>query len=174
MSKGKYVPNLATLCYLTKGDKILLGRKKGGPAKGILNGFGGKVEFNDKSITDSVKREFKEETGLDLLSVVLNSVIFIHKAGNETQPEQTSFIYVYLTSAWSGEPTESKEMTVEWYDKLNVPLNEMWSGDKHWFHTAVSERKSLVHLYFPANSDEPAKVAINFVEELHEDVHKEN
>lgn len=174
MSKNKYVPNLATLCYLTQNDKILLGRKKRGGAKGILNGFGGKVEYRDKSILESVKREFKEETDVDLKDVDLNSVIFIHKEGNEDQPEQTSFIYVFLVKNWSGEPSESEEMTIEWHDRLSIPLNEMWDGDKNWFNTAVSERKSLIHLYFPANLDEPEKIVINFVEELHENIHKDN
>ena len=68
----------ATLVYIIKGDKILLGTKKYGGAKGILNGFGGKIEEFDKDILEAAKREVVEETSLDLKTVFPIGVLKFH------------------------------------------------------------------------------------------------
>ena len=39
---------------------------------------------------------------------------------------------VFLVRKWSGTPAETGEMKPEWFDVHNLPLDEMWSGDKYW------------------------------------------
>ena len=50
---------------LIENNKILLIKKKTGPYDGKLDLPGGTIEFNEKPV-DTLKREFKEETGIDI------------------------------------------------------------------------------------------------------------
>ena len=50
---------------LIENDKILLIKKKTGPYDGLLDLPGGTIEFNEKPI-DALKREFVEETGINI------------------------------------------------------------------------------------------------------------
>ncbi len=122
---------LATICYLIDKDKnrILLGRKKYGVAKGILNGFGGKVEEADKSIKDAVIREFFEETSVTLIKPTLSGIIHFHYQ----DVSKNACAYIYLCEKWEGEPKESKEMEVVWFDLDNIPINEMGRMTKFGF-----------------------------------------
>lgn len=117
----------ATLGFIVVDGKILLGRKKYGQAKGILNGFGGKVEEADRSIKFALIREFKEETSLDIIEPQLKGQLCF-KDG-----DTTVVIHVYLIDSFTGIPVESKEMSVEWYDYEAVDTTEMWFNDRIWF-----------------------------------------
>lgn len=174
MKKNKYIPNLATLCYLTQKDQILLGRKKYGKAAGILNGFGGKVEYRDKSVKDSVFREFKEETSIELEKVTLNSILEIQSIDRKGHVNNSICIYIYIAQKWSGTPVESKEMKVEWHDRLSVPLDEMWEGDRNWFYTATGKRKCYIRQYFESESNQPTRLEVEFVNRIDEDYYKKN
>lgn len=46
----------ATLCYLIKGQEILLGLKKRGFGKDKWNGFGGKVAVNETPEQANIRR----------------------------------------------------------------------------------------------------------------------
>ena len=55
---------------LIKDNKILLIKKKTGPYDGLLDLPGGTIEFNERPI-DALKREFKEEVGINVTSADL-------------------------------------------------------------------------------------------------------
>ncbi len=56
-----------------KSDEILLIKKANGPYKGLLDLPGGSLEFGEK-IEKALVREFKEETGFDILDYTLKDV----------------------------------------------------------------------------------------------------
>ena len=58
-----------------KSDEILLIKKANGPYKGLLDLPGGSLEFGEK-IEKALVREFKEETGFDILDYTLKDVFF--------------------------------------------------------------------------------------------------
>ena len=52
-----------TLCFLVKGEKVLLGKKKNGFGAGYWLGIGGKVEQSE-TLEEAVVRETLEEIGV--------------------------------------------------------------------------------------------------------------
>ena len=50
----------ATLCFPIRDDEVLLAQKQKKIGAGLLNGFGGKAETNDKNIYDTNFRETEE------------------------------------------------------------------------------------------------------------------
>ena len=150
----KFVTN----CYLIdkEKNKILLGRKKYGLAKGILNGFGGKVEKTDKTIKDAATREFLEETGLTVINPILSGIIYFRYADVTNDVR----CYIYIGDRWRGKVSESSEMEVDWFDLKNVPLGEMWPDDKLWFPLLLEKKNILVNSYRTKPGDFPYKTTI--------------
>lgn len=58
---------LSVDAVIVRGDKILLGKRKGEPFKGYWGIFGGFVG-SDETAEDALRRETKEESGLDVIS----------------------------------------------------------------------------------------------------------
>ena len=70
---------------LIEDNKILLIKKKTGPYDGLLDLPGGTIEFSERPI-ETLKREFKEEVGIDVLECTLldsDSVFFDWYYNNE-------------------------------------------------------------------------------------------
>jgi len=161
---------IGTICYLIdeSKNKILLGKKKYGSAKGIINGFGGKVETTDKSIEDAVIREFFEETSVTIIKPNLSGIIHFHYKDNN----RNSCAYIYLCSKWEGEPKESEEMEVGWFDLSSLPIENMWPDDKLWLSTLLEKRNLVVTSYRNNPGDFPHKTVIEVGKDVFEGMHK--
>jgi 8-oxo-dGTP pyrophosphatase MutT (NUDIX family) len=127
---------ICTLLFLVKKNEngeisdILLAMKKRGFGTGKWNGVGGKVGENE-SIQLAAIREAKEEIGIDIDAMDLNSVgelefKFIDK------PDWNQIVHIYLVSNWDGEIIETEEMRPEWFKIQNIPYEKMWVDDIHW------------------------------------------
>ena len=95
----------ATLCFLVKNNKILLGMKKRGFGEGLWNGFGGKPNVAE-AIVDTAIREVTEEIGVtpkNIEKVATLSFYFPHK------PEWNQEVKVFLSKSWKGSPTETRK-----------------------------------------------------------------
>lgn len=107
MSRTENV-ELTVVCLLEDGDKILLQDR----VKTDWHGYalpGGHVE-KDESFLDAVKREMKEETGLEIRNPRL--------VGLKQFPIDNGRYLVVLFKAteWSGELTSSEEGKMEWVE----------------------------------------------------------
>jgi len=122
------IPNY-TLCYILNKDQVLLGMKKRRFGKGRWNGFGGRVEEEDKSVEIGTVREVKEEVGLIVDRNNLELVGEILFTFTE-KPELTRKVHIFLAKQWQGEPTETEEMKPEWFNFKAIPYNDMWSVDE--------------------------------------------
>lgn len=73
--KCGFYPNrgLGIDALILKDNKVLLIKRKGKPFKGMWAFPGGYIEF-DETVEETVKREVKEETGLDVLGQQLLNV----------------------------------------------------------------------------------------------------
>ena len=109
-SADRYKAVPRTLCFITRGEQVLLLR--GATTKRIwpnkYNGVGGHVEA-DEDIYTSALREMKEETGLDVTDVQLRGIINID-VGQKTG----IMVFVFTARALGPEFTPSPEGTLEW------------------------------------------------------------
>ena len=112
MSRTENV-ELTVVCLLEDGDKILLQDR----VKTDWHGYalpGGHVE-KDESFLDAVKREMKEETGLEIRNPRL--------VGLKQFPIDNGRYLVVLFKAteWSGELASSEEGKMEWVEYARLP-----------------------------------------------------
>ncbi len=121
-SQNRYRVIPRTLCFILKGDDVLLLR--GGPQKrlwaGKYNGIGGHVEAGE-DISTSVLREIREETGLSVHEVRLRLVVHAD-AGD---PGVGIMIFVFTAVATTRDVTPSEEGTLEWVPCDNLPLDNV-------------------------------------------------
>ena len=107
MAKTENV-ELTVLCLIQDGDKILLQNRVKKDWKGYTLP-GGHVEPGE-SFVDAVKREMKEETGLDIINPKL--------AGIKQFPIEDGryIVLLFKTEQFSGKVVSSEEGQMEWID----------------------------------------------------------
>lgn len=126
----------AVVCFLVRGDKVLLGQRKKsslGLGVDIVSGIGGKVgdkpEFQDESTDEAVIREIQEE-----ISVIatrfkkVGRVRFIYP----DKPKWQQDVTVFLVEDWEGEPLESESMRPMWFEISDLPVSRMWEDNSYW------------------------------------------
>ena len=120
--KRRQLIELTNMCLIYSDDRILVQEKLGTGYEGGLLFPGGHVEPGE-SLRDSVIREMKEETGLDI---------------SEPQPcgfkdwiqeDGTRYIVLlYKTNKFSGELKSSEEGKVFWLDRKDIDkVNLIWN-----------------------------------------------
>ncbi|MDO8518268.1 MAG: 8-oxo-dGTP diphosphatase [bacterium] len=139
---------LVNLLYIVDGPdapvgagEVLLGKKKVRFGAGYWNGFGGGVEAGE-SIEQSACREAQEEVGLVILPQDLTKVAHI-KFHFEQKPEYDHDVHVFITKKFTGEPTESEEMSPQWHTLANLPMQEMWPSDPYWVPLVLQKGKTV-------------------------------
>ena len=127
---------ILTLCIIHQHPKVLLGMKKRGFGAGRWNGFGGKLEEGE-SIEESIKRETKEEAGIDINN--LNRIGII-EFEFENDPKILE-VHVFKAENFVGEPTESGEMKPQWFYIDEIPFSKMWPDDIIWMPLFLKGKK---------------------------------
>ena len=116
----------ATLVFVVKGDEVLLIRKKRGLGAGKINGPGGKLEPQETP-RQCALREVREELCISLLDA---------KPCGELRFQFTDHysihVYVFISTQFEGEPTETDEAIPLWYKTSEIPYTEMWADDRIW------------------------------------------
>ena len=109
---------LAVLCLIQDGDKILLQNR----VKEDWTGYtlpGGHIEIGE-SFVDAVKREMKEETGLEILNPRLVGIKqFPMKNGNYVEGRYV--VLLFKATEFTGNVVSSEEGQMEWirYDQVS-------------------------------------------------------
>ncbi|MGB4263030.1 MAG: NUDIX domain-containing protein [Fervidobacterium sp.] len=102
---------LAVMCYAQYGNKVLFLLRRKEPFAGFLVPPGGKVEKGEE-IENAIRREFREETGLELNELKLKMVT------TEEGPENYNWIlFTFVGKVDSDKTIECNEGELTWIDK---------------------------------------------------------
>jgi 8-oxo-dGTP pyrophosphatase MutT (NUDIX family) len=137
----------STLVFCIKENQVLLAMKKRGFGSGKWNGYGGKVQKNEKPQLAAV-RELKEESELVADERDLQQVAIVHFYFDG---EPVFECYVYLAYFWQKEPVETEEMRPQWYPISNLPFEEMWVADSKWIPLILNGEKIEAVVNFNAD-----------------------
>ena len=100
----------AVKCFLIRNNKVVVTKYKAGNRKeGYYDIPGGKIEEGETP-EDTVKREFKEETGMMVKELKHKGVIITE------YPDRIFTFETFITDSSEGEPQEFEENTSEWIE----------------------------------------------------------
>lgn len=146
-----YTPILATLGYIVSPDgrQVLLVHRNKRPDDlhyGKYNGLGGKLD-RDESVTDCMKREILEESGLQVEAMTLRGMINWPGFGKN---EEDWFGFIFRIDRWSGTPhAGNHEGTLEWIDRERLLDLPMWESDKHFLPMVFDDSPAVFHGVMP-------------------------
>jgi 8-oxo-dGTP diphosphatase len=149
-----YTPILATLGYILSpdGQQVLMVHRNKRPDDlhyGKYNGLGGKLDRGE-SVSDCMKREVWEESGLTVEALTLRGTISwpgFGKGGEDW------FGFIFHIDRWSGTPhAGNHEGTLEWIARdalLDLPL---WESDRLFLPMVFDESPAVFHGVMPYES----------------------
>lgn len=127
---------LTNMCMVYDGDRVLVQDRMNPDWPGVTFP-GGHIEPGE-SFVDSVIREVKEETGLDIADVRLCGVKqFTHAEG-----KYRYIVFFYKTNTFSGELKPSEEGNVFWTDRNDLKNHTLAEGFESMFEVFVNDRVS--------------------------------
>ncbi len=147
---------IVTLCFVKKGNKILMINRNKPPFMGMWNALGGHVEAGETPLVGAL-REIKEESNFDLKEAELYSISTWNYDDDE--------IYVYLANLTeeydiSNYPKQIDEgiidfKEIDWVinpknygtiDDLCLFLKDIKKGEKHNYHL-IYDNSKLIDYY---------------------------
>ena len=124
-------------CYIRQNGRVLLQLKAEGRfGGGWWNAPGGKL-VEGETPEDAVTREVKEETNLDVTHLREHSVLTFY-FGETTEPDY--LVHIFSTTEFMGEPRDSEEGRLEWFDERSLPYDQMWPDDQIWLPDMLAGR----------------------------------
>ncbi|PEC20050.1 NUDIX hydrolase [Bacillus cereus] len=139
-----------TICFIRKGNEILLLNRNKKPNMGMWNGVGGKIEDNETPY-EGIIRETLEETGIDLPSVMYKgNVIF----KNKDEPRGSEGMYVFLADLPDGvhmdTPISTDEGILEWKSIdwiVDCDNRGVVSNLQRYLPIVLAEENNLDHIF---------------------------
>lgn len=139
-----------TICFIRKGNEILLLNRNKKPNMGMWNGIGGKIEDNETPY-EGIIRETLEETGIDLPSVTYKgNVIF----KNKDEPRGSEGMYVFLADLPDGvhmdTPISTDEGILEWKSIdwiVDCDNRGVVSNLQRYLPIVLAEENNLDHIF---------------------------
>lgn len=129
-----YTPILATLGYVLSPDRgrvLMIHRntRDHDHHLGKYNGLGGKLEANE-DVTAGMRREIREEAGVECLELSLRGTISWPGFGKHGEDW---FGFLFVVSHFSGVPLgRNPEGTLEWIEIGKLETLPLWEGDRHF------------------------------------------
>lgn len=137
-----------TLCLFKRNDEILLAMKKRGFGEGKYNGVGGKIEFGETP-EDAMIRETQEE--INVTPIEYEKVGLIEFDEYYKGNKQNLVFHLYMVYDWTGEISESEEMSPKWFNINNIPYEKMFPDDKYWLPLILEGEKVKAYFDFDKN-----------------------
>ena len=125
---------IAVLCFVFDGDRVLLIEKLRGLGKGKVNGPGGRVEPGETTQMAAI-RETQEEVGITPLDPQLCGCLrFAFTNGYRLE------CHVFRADAHTGIAAETPEAIPFWSSVAELPFHRMWADDEHWLPHLIARR----------------------------------
>ncbi len=125
-----------TLCYLEQDGRYLMlhrVKKENDENKDKWIGIGGKFEAGETPF-DCVKREFREETGLILLSPRYRGIVtFVSDVW------ESEHMHLFTADAYEGMLTDCDEGDLAWVEKDRITDLPIWEGDKFFLRLLAAD-----------------------------------
>lgn len=159
LAKRKFRPIVGTLAFIMSEDRqsvLMVHRtfKDGDVNKGKWNGIGGKVEIGE-SVEEGMRREIREETGLDVVEMRLRGTIVWQDFG----PKKEDWLaIIFVVDKFSGTPFEaSDEGRLSWVRVEEIPSLPMWKGDALFLPHVFGGDGRPFHGFMRYDGDEPVE-----------------
>lgn len=152
-----YTPILATLGYVLSPDgrRVLLIHRNRRPHDahlGKYNGLGGKLD-RDEDVVEGMRREIREEAGLECETLVLRGTISWPGFGKQGEDW---FAFLFRIDRWRGEPfPENPEGTLEWIEVDRILELPLWEGDRHFLPLVFAADPRQFHGVMPYRDGRP-------------------
>jgi 8-oxo-dGTP diphosphatase len=142
------VVTFATLCYLRRGDKVLLQQKARGLfGEGRWNAPGGKLRKRE-SPEEGAAREMFEETGLRVHALTFSGLLNFY-LGESRKLDQVVFLFSCKKSR--GRMRRSSEGDLKWFATGAIPYDKMWEDDRIWLPHLLNGNSFVGDFYFSEN-----------------------
>jgi len=146
-----YSPILATLGYVLSPDRthvLLIHRntRDDDYHAGKYNGLGGKLEASE-DVAAGMRREIREEAGLDALDMTLRGTVSWPGFGKQ---REDWFGFLFLITRFAGTPlSRSREGTLGWAAIETIATLPMWEGANHFLRLLLDDDPRPFHGVMP-------------------------
>jgi len=147
----------ANLCFVVRGDEVLLIHKKRGLGAGKINGPGGRLEPGETAAEAAV-REVQEELGVTPRHPQQRGELHFQFADG-----YALHCTVFVADGCDGEPFETDEAIPLWVRHDEIPFDRMWADDAHWL-PGVLEGRSFKG-FFEFDNDRMLAHRVEWLEE---------
>lgn len=142
-SPSEFSPTVrANLCFIRRGDELLLIRKKRGLGAGKINGPGGKVEPGETPRESAIRETFEELGVTPLAPEQVGELAFEFRDGLQLH------CAVFLAQQFAGEARETEEAVPLWTHIHDIPYDEMWADDRHWLPLLIAGKRFRASFHF--------------------------
>ena len=152
-----YRPIVATLGYILSPDRtqvLLIHRnaREDDQHLGKYNGLGGKMH-TDEDVVSCMKREVREEAGIEVTEMVLRGTVSWPGFG----PQGEDWLgFIFVITGFSGEPLRSNpEGELAWHPVEALNDLPMWEGDRHFLPLVFDDDPRAFHGYMPYEHHRP-------------------
>jgi 8-oxo-dGTP diphosphatase len=146
-----YSPILATLGYVLSPDRtrvLLIHRNTldDDYHAGKYNGLGGKLEANE-DVATGMRREIREEAGLDALDMTLRGTVSWPGFGKQ---REDWFGFLFLITHFTGTPlARTREGTLSWVAMETIATLPTWEGASHFLRLLFDNDPRPFHGVMP-------------------------